>query len=188
MKTVLFINGCVREEFSRTLRIAHVYLNELKKKEDFKLIERNLVDNNLSYITNNSFHSETGEQIISDNHLAIEFAMADEIVLAAPFWEFMFPAVVSCYIEKISCVGITFKYGPTGSVGLCKASSFKYIYTAGDHLKPEDKISEIYLKKLIKLYGIPSFSSILSDGLDIQTNNAESLLADVCDKIKNGAL
>ncbi len=184
MKTILFINGCIREKNSRTLKLANTYIEEKKKESDINLIERNLNFENLQYMTSKSFVSETGEMIPFDSGLAQEFADADEIVLAAPFWEFMFPAVVSCYFEKVSCVGVTFKYTETGSVGLCKATSFKFIYTAGDYLKDEDRVPEKYLKKLTELYGIPEFSSILVDGLDIQTNDAEVLVNNMCDKIK----
>ncbi len=188
MKTILFINGCVRGKNSRTLNIAKTYINKLKSHEDFVLIEKNLIDENLSFMTDKSFNPENGEQLDQSTALSKEFAMADEIILAAPYWEFMFPAVVSCYIEQVSRVGVTFKYTETGSQGLCKARSFTYIYTAGDYLKAEDKVSEKYLNKLTKLYGIPSFSAILADGLDIQTNDAEKLVLEACDKIKNNRI
>ncbi len=188
MKTILFINGCIRGKNSRTLKLAYKYIDKLKKKEDFLLIEKNLNDENLSFMTSDYFDNETGEQIASNNQLAEEFAMADEIILAAPFWEFMFPAVVNCYFEQISRVGVTFRYTQEGSVGLCRANSFKYIYTSGAYLTQEDKICEKYINKLTELYGISSFSSILVDGLDIQTNNSEALINDACEKIKNGIL
>ncbi len=186
MKTVLFINACVRGKHSRTLKIARAYIDELKKKENFTLIEKNLNDEKLMYLTADSFDDVTGEQINPAIELAREFAAADEIILAAPFWEFMFPAVVNCYFELVSCVGITFKYTSKGGVGLCKSKSLKYIYTAGNYLSPEDKVCELYLKKLTELYGISEFSSYVVDGLDIETNDPERMISEMCDKIKCG--
>ncbi len=185
MKKILFINGCVRAENSRTLKLANKYIDELKNRKDFILIEKNLSLENLSFMTADCFDNETGEQIPTENSLAEEFASADEIILAAPFWEFMFPAVVNCYFEQVSRVGVTFKYTAEGSVGLCKAKSFKYIYTAGANLTKDDKICEAYLKKLMQLYGIQAFSSFLVDGLDVQTNDPEKLMEDGYDKLKN---
>ena len=184
MKTVLFIDGCIRGKNSRTQKIADTYIQELKKQGDFNLIIKDLDSEDLEYSKKDSF-DETGKPNISSKALAEEFANADEIILAAPFWEFIFPAIVSCYIEKVSVVGTTFVYSPEGSVGLCKAKSFKYIYTAGNYLTEEDKLSEKYLKRLTELYGIDEFSAILVDGLDIQTNDAEALVNDMCEKIKN---
>lgn len=184
MKSLLFINACVREEHSRTLRVANAYLNSRKKNEEVTVIERNLNKEALTYMTNHSFDSSMGEQRPMSTKLAEEFAKADEIVLAAPFWEFLFPAMVNCYFEAVSIVGQTFQYTDTGSVGLCRAEHFTYIYTAGDYISKEDRLSETYLEKLTKLYGINKFSVIVADGLDIQGNDAEKIVSDVCVKME----
>ncbi len=185
MKRILFINGCIREKNSRTLKIANSYINSLRKKGDFELIERNLSQDKPSYLTAESFDDKTGEMYPINSEFASEFAGVDEVIFAAPFYEFLFPAIVCSYFEAISIVGITFKYSPQGSVGLCKAKSFTYIYTAGDLLSEDDKISERYLKRLSQLYGISNFSTILAQGLDIQTNNANEIVDKVCNKILN---
>ena len=39
---------------------------------------------------------------------AKDFAKADTIVIAAPFWDLSFPASLKCYIEAINILGITF--------------------------------------------------------------------------------
>lgn len=142
----------------------------------------------MSFLTHKSFDAKTGVLLSHSLELSQKFAEADEIILAAPFWEFMFPAIVNCYFEQVSCVGTTFKYTPTGGIWLCKANSFKYIYTAGAYLTPEDKLCEKYLKRLTKFYGIKSFSSILVDGLDIDINDAEDLVSKMCNKITNSTL
>jgi len=54
--------------------------------------------------------------------LARQFAAADTIVIATPFWDLSFPAVLKQYFEQINAIGITFKYTEEGyPVGLCKA-------------------------------------------------------------------
>lgn len=186
MKTVLFIDACVRGEHSRTLKIAECYIEELKKKEEFTLIKKTLDDVDLSFINSKYFDPETGEQLHASTELAEEFAAADEIVVAAPYWEFLFPAMLSCYFEKVSIVGVAFKYTPTGSAGLCRAKSLKYIYTAGAPLGEDDKLCERYLEKLCQLYGIPNFSVLMVDALDIETNDATAMINAKCDEIKKG--
>ena len=191
MKTILFINGCIRGENSRTLKLANTYIAALKKSDEtneLKIIEKDLTALNLSFRDNTSFNPATGAPLPSSPELAEEFAAADEIILAAPFWELMFPTIVHCYIEAISRVGTTFQYSETGSEGLCKATSFKYIYTSGNYLAPEDRVSEIYLKKLLEMYGITNLSTILVDGLDIQTNDAQKMIDDMCEKITNSLM
>lgn len=185
MKNILFINGCVRNDNSRTLKIANSYIENLKNKETFHLIERNLSNEDINFLSNKSFDSKTGEISSSNVFFAKEFADADEIILAAPFWEFLFPAIVSCYFEMVSIPGITFKYTENGSAGLCKAKSFTYIYTSGDYLSEDDKICEKYISRLSKLYGISEFSTISAEGLDIDTNCADSIINEICNKLKN---
>ena len=188
MKTVLFINGCVRQKHSRTLVLAQTYIESLKSQFDFELVERNLCQEDITFLSSGDFNAETGEPYPhKDCSLAEEFARADEIVFAAPFWEFLFPAIVNCYFEMVSVVGVTFKYTDKGSVGLCNANSMTYLYSAGDHLSDADKISEQYLSRLCELYNIPHFSAISAQGLDIQSNSAETIMREVCEKIMQTA-
>lgn len=185
MKSLLFINGCVRTNNSRTLKIARTYISKINENNQYDIKEVNLGSGEMHYINSMSFNSMTGEQKYRDSTLAREFACADMIIIAAPFWEFMFPAVLSCYIENISFSGITFRYNENGSIGMCNADSLVYIYTSGDYLKEEDKQSEKYLLRLSKFFGIDKFSSIFVDGLDIEGNNPDKMVDDMCKSIRN---
>lgn len=186
MKTVLFVNGCVRGERSRTLQIARVYLETMAKQEDFTLVERDLSQEAITFLTAKDFDPQTGVQYPMAEALAQEFATADEIVIAAPFWEFLFPAVVSSYLEMVSIAGITFGYTDHGSEGLCKAKAMHYIYTAGDTIVMEDRLNEQYLKRLSVLYGIPKFTAVSAQGLDIDPAHAKHIVAEVCREIDHG--
>lgn len=183
-KKVLFINGCVREGVSRTMNIANAYTERMKSDENIEFITRDLSKSNIRFLTWNDFDKVTGEHSEVCSPLAKEFAEADEIILAAPFWEFLFPAIVSCYFEEVSEVGIAFCYTERGSKGLCKANSLTYIYTAGGYLAEEEKLSEKYLLQLCKLYGIENFKTIMLDGLDIQTNDAKKMVKMKCEEIR----
>ena len=63
-------------------------------------------------------------------HYAREFARADTIVIAAPYWDLSFPAIFRTYIERIMVSGITFQYESDGTVkGLCNARRIPVSYT-----------------------------------------------------------
>lgn len=62
---------------------------------------------------------------------AKQFANADEIVVAAPFWDLSFPAKLKIYLEQIAVAGITFRYTNGRPTGLCKAKKLTYITTSG---------------------------------------------------------
>ena len=53
-----------------------------------------------------------------------QFAAADVIVIAAPYWDLMFPAVLKTYLENITVTGITFCYSDQGRPqSMCKAKA-----------------------------------------------------------------
>lgn len=45
---------------------------------------------------------------------AHQFAESDTVVIAAPYWDLSFPAVLKAYLEAVSVCGITFKYDEQG--------------------------------------------------------------------------
>ena len=112
--------------------------------------------------------------------LARQFAAADRIVIAAPYWDLSFPAVLKQYIEKINVPGITFYYTPEGVPrGLCRAKELYYVMTAGGmYVPPEFGFG--YVEALAKnFYGIREVRFIQAAGLDIDGADPEQILADV---------
>lgn len=173
----LFINACVREA-SRTKELAdHLLSRQNCPYEEVRL------DAIEFPIVNQSF-LEKRDRLIFDRDfsnplfdLARQFAAADDIVIAAPFWDLSFPAALKQYFEQINVVGITFVYTPEGMpVGLCKARCLTYITTAGGNFFPEEYGSG-YVKSLAQnFYGIPQFKLIKVIGLDIDGANIDSIM------------
>ena len=122
----LYINCCARKE-SRTNRLAKVVLQKLG--EDFT--ELNLYEENLRPLDFGKLNHRTElieREDFSDKMFdcAKQFANADTIVIAAPYWDLSFPAPLKTYIENIYVTGIVSAYNENGlPVGLCKAN---YLY------------------------------------------------------------
>ena len=112
--------------------------------------------------------------------LAKQFAEADDIVIAAPFWDLSFPAVLKQYFEQINVRGITFFYTPEGiPAGLCRAKCLTYITTAGGDFFPEE-YGAGYVKALAQnFYGIPEFRLIKATGLDITGADVDAIMDSV---------
>ena len=107
---ILFVNACVRKG-SRTKRLANYLLNIF----DDEIKEINLEKENIHPLNNVGL--DLRSKLISlknfNNHIfdyAKDFAKADTIVIAAPFWDLSFPASLKCYIEAINVIGLTFNY------------------------------------------------------------------------------
>lgn len=109
--------------------------------------------------------------------LAKEFAAADSIVIAAPFWDLSFPALLKIYIENINVVGITFAYHEDGTpYGLCKAKKLYYITTAGGPIF-NDAYGYGYVKELAQqFYAIPEIYCIKAENLDVENADVEQIL------------
>lgn len=186
MAELLFINACVREEESRTLKLARTFLEAYAQKHPGDHItERNLMKDRLKPL----YPETLAEQHALESakrldqpmfEAAHQFVEADKIVIAAPFWELSFPAILRIYLERISVVNLTFGYGPDGeSLGFCHASKMLFITTRGGDFTGEDAWMEMgarQLGALCQMFGIGSFQCISADGLDDVRNDAKAIL------------
>lgn len=182
---ILFINACVRKE-SRTERLAKCLLS--KWNEPY--LEVRLADIDFP-VTNEEYLAKRDQLILSRDmtnpmfSLANQFAAADRIVIAAPFWDLSFPASLKQYLEQINVLGITFTYTPEGiPQGLCSAQELFYVMTAGGEFVPEE-YGYGYVKALAQnYYGIPEVSLIQAVGLDLDGADPEQILKESMEKIR----
>ena len=174
---ILLINACVRKA-SRTKRLADRFLSEKKQI----VTELNLLDMEYPKV-DEEFLKKRDSLIAEDDfensmfELAKQFANADEIVIAAPFWDLSFPSNLKQYFEQINVLGITFRYTPEGvPQGLCKAKRLTYITTVGGDFFPEE-FGFGYVKALAEnFYGIRDVRLIKATGLDVVGADTEKIL------------
>ena len=133
---VLFVNSCVREN-SRTLELAKAVLEYLPEEME----EVCLYPDGPEGLDADKLRLRE-ELLEAQNYdhpmfrAANQFAAADTIVIAAPFWDLAFPAKMRAYLEEIAVSGITFRYGANGiPQGLCRAKRLIYVTTAGGPIK-----------------------------------------------------
>ena len=171
--STLFIKACIRPE-SRTLVLAEELLSKLEKETGSPAVRLNLADENLKPLTIADIAKRdkalaSGDFSDQFFRYAQQFADADIIVMAAPYWDLSFPALIKLYFEATSVCGITFRYTPEGyPKGLCKAKKFYYVTTSGGYIGDFD-FGFQYAKTLVQLlYGVPEVECIRKEGLDIK--------------------
>ncbi len=144
---------------------------------DFPTVDEDFLIKRDALIANERFDSEMFS-------LARQFAAADSIVIAAPYWDLSFPATLKQYFEQINVLGITFSYSPEGiPQGLCKAKNLYYITTAGGSFCPFD-YGFGYIKSLAEnFYGIPQTTLIKATSLDLITSNPDEIVQRCIDSL-----
>lgn len=174
---ILYINACVRKE-SRTDRLARALLEKLGSFEELKLDElelRPLSEEALEYRSRLIASGNFDDRIF---RLSKQFASADTIVIAAPYWDGSFPSSLKVYLENIYCTGIVSEYGPDGMPrGLCKAGKLYYVVTSGGPYNPAYSY-EFFKDIAVNMFGIKEAELISLDMLDIFGNNPEKMLSD----------
>ena len=173
--SILFINACVREN-SRTLVIAKSLLSEMSGDvTEVNLNEENIAPLNRELLEKRENLLHSGNTSDSMFRFAKQFAESDEIVIAAPFWDLSFPALLKTYIEQITVSGITFRYINGRPSGLCKAKRLTYVTTSGGPIFAD--FGYEYIKTLAKnFYGISETRAYRAMNLDSEMISAEEVL------------
>ena len=173
--SILFINGCVRKP-SRTLVLAkHVLSGMCGEVTEVNLNEENITPLNRELLEKREalVHSGNTQDAMFD--YAKQFALADDIVIAAPFWDLSFPALLKAYMEQITVAGITFEYRNGCPFGLCKAKRLIYVTTSGGPIFAD--FGYEYIKALAKnFYGIQETKAYRAMNLDVNMIGAEEVL------------
>ncbi len=167
MEKILFIDACIRPN-SRTLELANCVLEKLfGEVEEVKLYEEDLSPLTLKDMELREKSNKNKDFSHDAFRLAKQFAVADTIVLAAPYWDLMFPAVVKNYFEKITVNGLTFCYGENGiPCGLCKAKKLIYVTTSGGPIVHNFGFD--YVSALAKsFFKITDVQFVSAEGLDV---------------------
>ena len=175
---ILFVNACVRED-SRTGRLARCLLQRLGQPY------AEVRPHALSFPTADEAFLRKRDRLLSEGalqdpmfSLARQFAEAETVVIAAPYWDLSFPAALKQYFEQINAVGVTFRYSEAGvPVGLCRAKALYYVTTAGGDWTPEE-FGFGYVQALARgYYGIPEVKLIKAVGLDLIGADVDGILA-----------
>ena len=179
MDKILFVNACVRPD-SRTLALAEAVLAKLDGDvEEVRLYDAPppLLDAaGLAAREDAVRRRDPAAPCLASARL---FADADAIVIAAPYWDLMFPAALKLYLESITVAGVTFRYSPMGRPeGMCRARALYYVTTAGGFIGQND-FGFSYVRALAQgMLGIRDVRSFAAEGLDIQGADTAAILAE----------
>ena len=182
--SILLLNACVREG-SRTLRLANRVLTHLKGDLTEIVPERErLLPLTGETLARREAALNRGDTDAPLLRYAKAFASADEIVVAAPYWDLSFPAAVKTFFEHVTVTGVTFSYDADGRpIGHCRAKRLLYVMTAGGPILPPNH-GFAYVRDLASVfYGIPETVLFSAEMLDIPGQDVERRLREAEEQI-----
>ena len=161
----------MRRELSRTARLARAFMAGLDRERFHVSVVR--PDEERMRPMDGALLRER-DRLLAEGALdspwfdyARQFAAAEHVVFAAPFWDMSFPAFLKVYIENISVEGITFRTTETGLKGLCRGRKLILLTTRGGYYDGTDMDqASAYLKTLKEFYGFEEFICVAAEGLD----------------------
>lgn len=182
-KKILVIDSCVRREESRTKKMLDKAVKTLRRTHpDWELEILTLMDLDLKYWNTQSLKDRDALLAKKEYDAPVfafgrQFAEADGVVIAAPFWDLSIPAVLKVYIENISAEGVTFGCGPEGLYGLCKAQWMLFLTTRGGIWEGSDmEQGSRYMEAMSRFFGIEHYFHVSADGIDIDTLDGNAIL------------
>jgi FMN-dependent NADH-azoreductase len=109
------------------------------------------------------------------------FLAADTVVIGAPMYNFTVPSQLKAWIDRILVPGKTFKYTPTGAVGLAGGKRVIVVILRGGLYGPETPYAaaehaETYLRAVFGFIGIPNPEFIVAEGVALGPDNRQSAL------------
>lgn len=175
----LVVDCCIRGADSATRRYYSAYLERAEERETQVLelcgleiapLNRELLRQRDELCVRRQF-----EHGMFD--LARQFQAADEILIAAPYWDLSFPSLLRVYLERIMVCGLTFGYEADGRcAGYCRADRMLYFSACGGYCRPRHLGFE-YLRSLCGMLGIPECVPFFLEGMDIDPSRREEILA-----------
>ena len=186
MSTLLYVHANPKPKgSSRTLRISHAFVEEYKKSHpEDKVIELDLYKEDIGFLNSESVLMHNVQPGEGREHpqlkYAYQFLEADKVVIAAPFWNLSFPAIIKAYLDYVTVSGITFQYTSQGPVGQCQGKKAIHIVTRGGEYSQEPlaslELGDRYLKTLFNFLGFDEYSTMAIENMDRTNTDVEAVL------------
>lgn len=194
MKKLLHIIATPRGNDSRTLKVSHVFLEEIRKKySGCQIDELNVFTENLPELTiktiNGKYVLLSGKDLSGELKRAWrdiesyinEFLSADGYLITTPMWNFNLPYRLKQYIDIIIQPKYLFRYAEKGPEGLVKNKKMVIITSRGGDYSGEAKsydFQESYLRTIFGFVGITDITFINAQpmdalGLEVQKQKLE---------------
>ncbi|HFI2472415.1 TPA: FMN-dependent NADH-azoreductase [Streptococcus suis] len=117
---------------------------------------------------------EQAERLERYNELTKQFLAADAIVVINPLWNLNVPSQLVSWVNTINVAGLTFKYGPEGSIGLVKGKKLLHIQSNGGVYAGQDPAAQ-YIKSIFEFLGFEDIHQVFIEGQSANPSQAQAI-------------
>jgi len=126
--------------------------------------------------------SEQAERLERYNAFTQQFLSADKIVVVNPLWNLNVPSQLVSWVNTINVAGLTFKYGPEGSIGLVKDKKLLHIQSNGGVYAGQDPAAQ-YIKSIFEFLGLEDIHQVFIEGQSADPSQAQAIFEEAMGKI-----
>ena len=173
---------------SRTLKVSDSFVKAYKELHpNDETISLDLYKEDLRFLQEEDINSLHKEELLQDkDHPSFKYAHQlleiDKIIIAAPFWNLSFPAILKTYLDSVIVGGITFKYTAEGPKGQCHGKKAIHFVTRGGAYSEEPlsayELGDRYLRTVFAFVGITDFTTFALENMDRSHTNVEKVIED----------
>lgn len=186
MTRLLFVNGCVDRERSRTMKLAKELISRIEADEidEMVLEEEGLAPLDTARLKKREELALAGRLDDPEFSVARRYASADILVVATPFWESGFNSMTKIFLENVSQIGISFMYTDEGVPrGLTSIGRAYYVTTRGGFTDDDHDLGFMMFKEVAAMHGIEDVRILSANALDIVGNDPEAMIDDATSRI-----
>lgn len=174
---MLVVDCCIRGDESWTRKYYQSFLekNHIKNVDVVDLQHMAMVPIDAAYLQQRDALRYAGRFDDPFFQLARQFRDANDILIAAPYWDLAFPALLKVYLEHVAVCDLTFGYDASGNnIGYCKADRLLYFSSCGGYIEGEH-LGFSYIKAFANMLGIENCQSYTLEGMDIDPSLRQSI-------------
>jgi FMN-dependent NADH-azoreductase len=197
MTTLLLLKTSLFAESGASSRLAADYVAAWRAAHPRGVvIARDLAADPTPHLTAERFlaftskpEERTAEQQAALAHsdaLIEELKQADEIVLAAPMYNFGVPSTLKAYFDHVARAGVTFRYTASGPVGLLTNKRVTVIATRGGFYAGTVKdTASGYLRDFLGFLGLTEVEFVYAEGLAVGAEHKQRALRDAQSRLQS---
>ena len=172
---ILQINSSARSTGSESTRLADAIVARLNAEGNATVVRRDLAAAPHPVLDEAALQAlftpadqrsaEQAARVALDDALIAQVQAADVIVIGAPMYNFGITVQLKSWFDAIARAGVTFKYGPTGPVGLLTGKKVYVAVTRGGLHKDAPTDTQLpHLKLFLSFVGLTDVQFVFSEG------------------------